>query len=70
MEKSRVSVTEIFAKLLNFLFLGLAKIGVVTALINFNLREDALLHCIESADAKAVIFGTELTAGTSISPVL
>lgn len=42
-------------------WLGLAKIGVVTALINFNLRMQPLIHSITTANAKAVIFGTELT---------
>nr|XP_039273171.1 long-chain fatty acid transport protein 4-like [Styela clava] len=37
------------------LWLGLSKIGVVSALINFNLRGDALAHCINIAEAKAVI---------------
>lgn len=44
-----------------FLWLGLAKIGVLSALINFNLRMETLAHCIQISEAKAVIFGTELT---------
>ena len=43
------------------LWLGLSKIGVITALINFNLRLDSLIHCISVAKAKSVIFGTELS---------
>src|SRR6218665_876975 len=46
-----------------FLWLGLAKIGVVSALINFNLRMETLAHCIQISEAKAVIFGAELTEG-------
>lgn len=46
-----------------FLWLGLAKIGVLSALINFNLRMETLAHCIQISEAKAVIFGTELTEG-------
>uniref|UniRef100_A0A1B0GJ61 Very long-chain fatty acid transport protein n=1 Tax=Lutzomyia longipalpis TaxID=7200 RepID=A0A1B0GJ61_LUTLO len=42
------------------MWLGLSKIGVITALINTNLRKDVLLHSIRVADAKAVIVGTEL----------
>ena len=42
------------------LWLGLAKLGVATALINFNLRLDSLMHCISVAKARALIFGTEL----------
>ncbi|XP_005992174.1 long-chain fatty acid transport protein 4 [Latimeria chalumnae] len=43
-------------------WLGMAKIGVEAALINFNLRMDALIHCISISNAKAVIFGSELTS--------
>ncbi|GAB0090108.1 hypothetical protein DMENIID0001_047910 [Sergentomyia squamirostris] len=42
------------------MWLGLSKIGVITALINTNLKKDVLLHSIRVADAKAVIVGTEL----------
>ncbi len=42
-------------------WLGLSKIGVVGALINFNLREASLVHCINVAEPKAVIYGAELT---------
>ncbi|XP_064649666.1 long-chain fatty acid transport protein 4-like [Lineus longissimus] len=41
-------------------WLGMAKIGVVGALINFNLRMDSLLHCIQASEAKGLIFGGEL----------
>ncbi|GCB72250.1 hypothetical protein scyTo_0001892 [Scyliorhinus torazame] len=42
------------------LWLGMAKVGVEGALINFNLRMDALAHCINISRAKAIIFGGEL----------
>ncbi|XP_072421894.1 long-chain fatty acid transport protein 4 [Chiloscyllium punctatum] len=42
------------------LWLGMAKIGVEVALINFNLRMDALAHCINISRAKAIVFGGEL----------
>uniref|UniRef100_A0A3B4Z399 Arachidonate--CoA ligase n=1 Tax=Stegastes partitus TaxID=144197 RepID=A0A3B4Z399_9TELE len=42
------------------LWLGMAKIGVEAALINFNLRLEALVHCVTISNAKAVIFGSEL----------
>uniref|UniRef100_A0AAQ5ZJJ6 Arachidonate--CoA ligase n=1 Tax=Amphiprion ocellaris TaxID=80972 RepID=A0AAQ5ZJJ6_AMPOC len=45
------------------LWLGMAKIGVEAALINFNLRLEALVHCITISNAKAVVFGSELTDG-------
>lgn len=40
-------------------WMGLSKIGVITALINTNLRGDSLKHCITNGEAKAVVF-TEL----------
>lgn len=43
------------------LWLGLAKMGVVTALINTNQRKESLIHSILTINSKAVIFGTELT---------
>uniref|UniRef100_A0AAY5K9S4 long-chain-fatty-acid--CoA ligase n=1 Tax=Esox lucius TaxID=8010 RepID=A0AAY5K9S4_ESOLU len=45
------------------LWLGMAKIGVEAALINFNLRLEALVHCVTISNAKAVVFGSELTEG-------
>nr|AII21954.1 fatty acid transport protein 3 [Sesamia inferens] len=43
-----------------FLWLGLAKIRVITALINTNLRGGQLIHCIRVAGCKAVVFGDEM----------
>uniref|UniRef100_H2M3C3 Very long-chain fatty acid transport protein n=1 Tax=Oryzias latipes TaxID=8090 RepID=H2M3C3_ORYLA len=43
------------------LWLGMAKVGIEAALINFNLRLEALVHCIIISNAKAVVFGSELT---------
>ena len=45
------------------IWLGLAKIGVISALINFNLRREALAHCIQISGAKSLIFGAEFTEG-------
>ena len=42
------------------MWLGLAKIGVISALINFSLRVDSLLHCVKACQAKGLVFGTEL----------
>lgn len=47
------------------LWLGLAKAGIVTALINYNLRDKPLLHSIQIADSKAIIFGTNLNDGNA-----
>uniref|UniRef100_A0A7N6BVS1 Long-chain-fatty-acid--CoA ligase n=1 Tax=Anabas testudineus TaxID=64144 RepID=A0A7N6BVS1_ANATE len=42
------------------LWLGLAKVGVEAALINFNLRHDSLVHCIGVSGSQAIVFGAEL----------
>jgi fatty-acyl-CoA synthase len=39
--------------------LGLAKLGAVTALINHNLRGNALAHCVDVAKARCVIVHAE-----------
>ncbi|KAG5314783.1 S27A4 protein, partial [Acromyrmex insinuator] len=41
------------------IWLGLNKLGVVTSLINNNLRKSSLLHCINIAKCQALIYGTE-----------
>ena len=45
------------------LWLGLAMIGVEAALINYNLRQHSLLHCIGVSGAQAMVFGKEMTEG-------
>lgn len=47
------------------IWLGLSKIGVVTALVNNNLKNDPLLHSINVTDAKGLIFGSELSSAVS-----
>ncbi|KAL8596763.1 hypothetical protein ACOMHN_053859 [Nucella lapillus] len=42
------------------LWLGLSKLGVVTALVNFNVRQESLAHCIRDAEPKALIFGASM----------
>lgn len=42
------------------IWLGLAKLGVVTALINTNLRRETLRHSIAVANSKAIIVSSEL----------
>lgn len=46
-----------------FYWLGLAKIGAVGALINHNLRDKSLLHCIEAGEAHGIVFTQELSSG-------
>uniref|UniRef100_A0A673B527 long-chain-fatty-acid--CoA ligase n=1 Tax=Sphaeramia orbicularis TaxID=375764 RepID=A0A673B527_9TELE len=38
---------------------------IEAALINFNLRLEALVHCVTISNAKAVVFGSELTDAVS-----
>ncbi|XP_075213343.1 long-chain fatty acid transport protein 4-like [Lycorma delicatula] len=38
------------------IWLGLSKIGVITALINTNLQKKTLLHCLNTAQTKGLIF--------------
>lgn len=45
------------------LWLGLAKAGIVTALINYNLRDKSLVHSINIVDSKAIIFGMDFANG-------
>uniref|UniRef100_A0A8C2EHI2 Long-chain-fatty-acid--CoA ligase n=1 Tax=Cyprinus carpio TaxID=7962 RepID=A0A8C2EHI2_CYPCA len=47
------------------LWLGLAKVGVEAALINFNLRRDSLLHCVGVSASRALVFGAELADAVS-----
>ena len=49
------------------MWLGLTKIGVVSALINHNQKMQALIHAVQIANAKAMIYGTEFTPGKFIS---
>ncbi|KAF7653144.1 hypothetical protein LDENG_00086800 [Lucifuga dentata] len=49
------------------LWLGLAKVGVESALINFNLRHDSLLHCIGVSASRAIVFGAELADGKKVT---
>ncbi|KAH0953249.1 hypothetical protein HN011_000393 [Eciton burchellii] len=41
------------------IWLGLSKIGVITSLINTNLRKTSLLHCINIAKCQALIYGAD-----------
>ncbi|XP_054713548.1 long-chain fatty acid transport protein 4-like [Uloborus diversus] len=42
------------------IWMGLAKIGVITSFINTNLRQDPLAHTINVIDARAIIFSRNL----------
>ncbi|XP_012262603.2 long-chain fatty acid transport protein 1-like [Athalia rosae] len=43
-------------------WLGLGKLGVITALINTNLRMQPLVHCLSAAKVKGIIYTPELTS--------
>lgn len=43
-----------------FFWIGLSKIGVTSALINYNLRKDPLIHSIKAAGSTAIIVSAEL----------
>jgi solute carrier family 27 (fatty acid transporter), member 1/4 len=43
------------------MWLGLSKIGCVTALINTNLRKETLIHSIRVASSKAIIVSAEMS---------
>jgi len=49
------------------IWLGLSKIGVVTALINYNLKLVSLAHSINVANCRCLIHGSELTSGAFIT---
>ena len=48
------------------MWMGCAKIGVVPALININIRGKVLAHKLEVAKAKAIIFSSEMEASKLI----
>lgn len=47
------------------IWLGLSKLGIITPLINTNLRKTSLLHSINVANCQAVIYGVEFTDAMS-----
>ncbi|XP_019119427.2 long-chain fatty acid transport protein 1 [Larimichthys crocea] len=47
------------------LWLGLAMVGIEAALINYNLRQKSLLHCVSVSGARAMVFGTEMREAVS-----
>ncbi|XP_062966325.1 long-chain fatty acid transport protein 1 isoform X2 [Cynocephalus volans] len=47
------------------LWLGLAKAGVETVLLNVNLRREPLAFCLGTSGAKALIFGGEMAAAVA-----
>lgn len=44
------------------IWFGLSKVGIIPALINFQLTGPALSHCVNISDTKAVIVDTEMLA--------
>lgn len=53
------------------IWLGLAKVGIVSALVNTNLKSDPLIHSLTCITAKAIIFGKEQAAAMKdVGPTL
>ena len=50
------------------IWLGLSKLGVITALINTNLKRDSLWHCVSAVEVKAMIFGTDFSGTVRPTP--
>jgi len=48
------------------IWLGMSKVGIVTALINYNQRMVSLLHSIKVANCTCLIYGAELSSGKNI----
>ena len=48
------------------IWLGLSKLGIITPLINTNLKKASLLHSINTAKCQALIFGVDLADGKGI----
>jgi len=46
-------------------WLAMCKIGVIGALINFQLRNKSLVHCVKVAKAKFLLFGIECVEGVA-----
>ena len=42
------------------IWLGLSKIGVISTLINTNLRHQPLAHCINVSNSKAIVYSASL----------
>ena len=51
-------------------WLGFAKIGVTPALINFNLKQQSLIHTVLVSNCKAIIYGIELEKGIQVIKIL
>ncbi len=42
------------------IYLGLAKLGAISAMINVNLRQDSLVHCIKVSQSCAIVLSSSL----------
>lgn len=52
------------------IWLGAAKLGLVTALINTNQRQEVLIHSLTTIQTQAVIFGVEYLQGMAFPQTL
>ena len=47
------------------LYIGFWKIGITAALVNHNLRQESLTHCICAAKSRALVFSSSLASAVS-----
>jgi len=52
------------------IWLGLSKLGIITPLINYNLRLNALVHSVKVGNCQALIFSSEFTEGIYYSQTI
>lgn len=45
------------------IWLGMSKVGIVTALINYNQKLLSLAHSVNVANCNGLIYGSELSSG-------
>lgn len=51
------------------IWLGMSKVGIVTALINYNQKSVSLVHSVNVAKCNGLIYGSELSQGAYSSYV-
>ena len=51
-----------------FFWLGLSKIGVVSSLVNYNLRKESLSYCISIVNAKGLIYSSDPDIAGTVEP--
>ncbi|CAB3995420.1 long-chain fatty acid transport 4-like [Paramuricea clavata] len=52
-----------------FFWLGLAKIGVISSLVNYNLRKESLAHCISIVNAKGLVYSSDSAIADAVADI-